>query len=150
MDTLTNEFIEILAWGAGEVAPAEVVHNEPVGETAGAEPPLERAAVPAGGPAATASRSRRGPGWCNRADRYGRLPPARPVSATKRYLPVATATLSPTGTRWGTTVLSALDTLFSLGRVVRFPAAGCLMGADERGIPLTCAVLASLVLAARR
>ncbi len=63
--------------------------------------------------------------------------------------PVATAALSrlaPDAVR--ATVLSAPDTLFSLGMVVLFPAAGWLMGARELGIPLTYAVLAGLVLVA--
>ena len=63
--------------------------------------------------------------------------------------PVATATLSrlaPDAVR--ATVLSAPDTLFSLGMVALFPAAGWLMGARELGIPLTYAVMAGLVLIA--
>ena len=63
--------------------------------------------------------------------------------------PVATATLSrlaPDVVR--ATVLSAPDTLFSLGMVVLFPAAGWLMGSRELGIPLTYALLAGLLLVA--
>jgi MFS family permease len=63
--------------------------------------------------------------------------------------PVATATLSrlaPDSVR--ATVLSAPDTLFSLGMIILFPAAGWLMGARELGIPLTYAVMAGLVLVA--
>lgn len=63
--------------------------------------------------------------------------------------PVATAALShlaPDAVR--ATVLSAPDTLFSLGMVALFPVAGWLMGAREWGIPLTYAAMGGLVLVA--
>ena len=63
--------------------------------------------------------------------------------------PVATAALSrlaPDAVR--ATVLSAPDTLFSLGMVVIFPMAGWLMATREWGIPFTYAAMGALVLVA--